>query len=48
MDESRIELRTVKIDNAKEVEEVDIDFRFTPPYNLELWNPSNGEVLIIQ
>jgi hypothetical protein len=47
VDENSIELRTIKVDNAASVGEVDNSDPFTLPTNLDVWNPSNGEVVII-
>jgi hypothetical protein len=47
VDCEKIEIRTIKTDNANEVGIV-LD-QFTPPSNIDLWNPASiGEVLTIQ
>ena len=43
----KIEVRTVIYDNANEVEMVNDLAKTTPPNNLILWKPSNGEVITI-
>ena len=47
VDESKIEIRTVKTDNAFDVGEVSNDDPFTLPENLDIWSPSNGSVVEI-
>ncbi len=47
VDMERVEIRTIKTDNAKEVGEVAPYDIFTPPANLDIWNPRNGEVIYI-
>lgn len=48
VDYDSVEIRTIKIDNADEVEDVSIDDRFAIPSGLDIWNPSNGEVLVLE
>ncbi len=45
VDESKIEVRTIKTDNAFDVGEVSNDDPFTLPENLDVWEPSNGAVV---
>ncbi len=45
IDESKVEIRTIKTDNAFDVGEVSNDDPFTLPENLDVWNPSNGAVV---
>jgi len=47
IDQNKIEVRTVKTDNADEVGEVSNDDPFTLPENIDIWNPSNGPVVEI-
>ena len=47
-DQNTIEVRTIKVDNAQEVEPVPNDNPFVIPPKLEVWNPSNGNVVTIQ
>ena len=47
VDENKIETRTIKIDNASQVDEVSNANVFTAPSNLDIWNPSNGSVITI-
>lgn len=48
LDYNKIEIRTVMIDNASDVGNVDMDNRFEIPKNLELWDPSEGEVVVLE
>lgn len=48
VDYDTIEIRTVMIDSASDVGEVSLDDRFEIPANLELWNPSQGEVVTLE
>ncbi|PVW14327.1 Ig-like domain-containing protein [Marixanthomonas spongiae] len=48
VDEQRIELRTIKVDNAASVGEVSNNDPFTLPANLDVWNPSEGDVVVIE
>lgn len=43
----KIEVRTVKYENSEEVESLTDDNRFEMPENIDLWNPSNGAVIVI-
>lgn len=47
VDESKIELRTVRVDNATSVGTVSDHNIFTAPSNLDIWSPSNGSVVSI-
>ncbi|AUP77368.1 Ig-like domain-containing protein [Flavivirga eckloniae] len=47
VDQGKIEVRTIKVDNANQVGEVSNNNRFTIPSNLDIWNPSNGSVVTI-
>ncbi|SEE04015.1 Por secretion system C-terminal sorting domain-containing protein [Tenacibaculum sp. MAR_2010_89] len=47
VEESKIEVRTIKVDNANNVGSVTNDNPFTTPSNLDVWNPSNGSVVTI-
>ncbi len=47
IDDSKIEIRTIKTDNASEVGEVSNDDPFTLPENIDVWNPSNGPLIEI-
>ncbi len=47
VDENKIEIRTVKVDNAGSVGTVNDNNIFTPPANLDIWSPSNGSVVTI-
>lgn len=47
VDQSKIEVRTVKVDNASSVGEVSNSNPFAIPSNLDLWSPSNGSVVTI-
>ena len=48
IDREGIEVRTVKTDNAKEVGDECIADRFCVPTNINIWNPSTGDVLYIK
>lgn len=47
IDTEKMEVRTVKTDNAKSVAAVSPYDIFTPPPGIDLWKPSNGAVLTI-
>lgn len=47
VDQSKIEVRTIRVDNASSVGEVANNNVFTIPSNLDVWNPSNGSVITI-
>lgn len=47
VDEEKMEIRTIKTDNADEVAAVSSYDIFTPPAGLDIWAPSNGAVLTI-
>ncbi len=46
-DQDKIELRTVKVDNAIEVDSVDLNDRFSEPSGLDLWETVHGTVMTI-
>ena len=48
VDSKQTEVRTVKVDNAQKVGELTDKNRFTKPANLDVWVPSNGEVITIK
>lgn len=48
VDEGQIEVRTVRIADSESVREVDPNNIFRPPTGLSVWNPSNGDVVIIR
>jgi acid phosphatase type 7 len=48
IDKKRIEVRTVKTDNAEMVSSVPNDSTFVIPHNLDIWNPENGAVVEIR
>ena len=43
----RVEVRTIKTDNAEQVAAVNPDDIFYPPNGLNIWNPPTGDVLTI-
>ena len=43
----RIEARTIKTDNAVQVVAVSADNVFEIPNGLNVWNPSNGDVIML-
>lgn len=47
VDSKKVEVRTVKVDNARAVGEATDKTRFLAPAGLDIWKPSNGEVVTI-
>ncbi|MEL7001217.1 MAG: T9SS type A sorting domain-containing protein [Bacteroidota bacterium] len=47
VDLNKIEVRTIKVDNANSVGTVSDNNIFAPPANLDIWNPSRGAVVTI-
>ena len=47
VDDKKVEVRTVKVDNSREVGELNDKTRFTKPLKLDVWTPANGEVISI-
>lgn len=47
IDQNGVEIRTIKTDNAKSVGEVDPNYVFAEPSNLDVWTPSNGGVVYL-
>ncbi|MDC1162439.1 Ig-like domain-containing protein, partial [Tenacibaculum sp.] len=47
VDETKIEIRTIKVDNASSVTELSNTNPFSIPTNLDIWNPTNGSVVTI-
>lgn len=47
VDSKKVEVKTVKVDNAKSVGELSDSSRFATPANLDIWKPSNGETITI-
>ncbi len=48
VDKSKMELRTLYVDNARDVEEVKDNNRFNLPKNLKVWAPSNGSGKVVK
>ncbi len=48
VDQGKIEVRTIKLDNATSVGENTNENPFAFPSNLDIWSPSNGSVVTIQ
>ncbi|WP_082795632.1 Ig-like domain-containing protein [Flammeovirga sp. SJP92] len=48
IEKSKIEVRTVRVDNAYYVGTVSDNNIFTAPSNLDIWSPSNGSVVTIR
>ncbi|MFA0964304.1 Ig-like domain-containing protein [Roseivirga sp. BDSF3-8] len=48
VDQNQMEVRTIKVDNADQVGQVSDANIFLPPANLDIWSPSNGEVVTIR
>lgn len=46
--EDKIEVRTVLYSNVEEVDNVSNSNRFSLPNNIQIWNPSNGSVVIVK
>lgn len=44
----KMEIRTIKYENAEVVEALTEETRFNMPLNIDVWNPSNGAVIIIE
>ncbi|MGB5927733.1 MAG: fibronectin type III domain-containing protein [Cyclobacteriaceae bacterium] len=47
VDQDKIEVRTIRTDNASQVGQVNDSNIFAAPSNLDIWNPSNGAVVTI-
>jgi acid phosphatase type 7 len=47
VDDKKIEVRTIKVDNAASVENLTDQTRFTLPANLDVWKPANGDVITL-
>ena len=47
IDKTKIELRTIKVDNAGSVGQVNDNNMFVLPINIDVWNPAGGSVVII-
>ncbi|MDY8136639.1 fibronectin type III domain-containing protein [Aquimarina sp. 2201CG5-10] len=47
IDQNKIELRTIKVDNATSVGQLSDSNLFTLPTNIDIWNPSGGNVVVI-
>lgn len=48
IDNDKIEVRTVKVNNASEVGSVPNDAPFSIPANIDIWEPENGAVVTIR
>ncbi len=48
IDKNKIEVRTIKTDNAEVVSSVPNDSLFIIPHNLDIWDPENGAVVEIR
>ncbi|MEO1434730.1 MAG: metallophosphoesterase family protein [Bacteroidota bacterium] len=44
----QVEIRTIKVDNARQVGALSEAERFFQPYNLEVWSPPTGEVVTLR
>lgn len=44
----KVDIRTIKVDNADEVGENRLEDRFALPKNLDVWNPKNGDLISLQ
>ncbi|MEQ1877213.1 MAG: metallophosphoesterase family protein [Bdellovibrionia bacterium] len=47
IDEKKVEVRTVKVDNAASVGTLDDRTRFTLPSGIDIWKPTNGDVITL-
>ena len=47
IDKNKMELRTIKVDNANEVSSNSDEDPFAIPENLATWKPENGEVIVV-
>jgi hypothetical protein len=47
IDQTKIEVRTINVDNASSVSSVSDANIFSPPANLNIWTPSNGALITI-
>ncbi|MEW7279344.1 fibronectin type III domain-containing protein [Aquimarina sp. 2201CG1-2-11] len=47
IDENKIEIRTIRVDNASQVSSVSNNNVFQIPSGIDIWNPSNGSVVTI-
>lgn len=47
VDAHKIEIRTIKTDNASEVTALQEDHRFYPPQELNVWDPPTGDVITL-
>ena len=47
VDEDKMEVRTVRIADSESVQEVDPNNIFRTPFGLSIWNPNNGDVVVI-
>lgn len=48
VDQDKIEVRTIRVDNATDVGQVSNNNPFSLPSNLDVWNPDNGPVVTIE
>lgn len=44
----KMEVRTIKYENAEIVESLMEDTRFNMPLNIDIWDPSNGAIIVIE
>jgi acid phosphatase type 7 len=47
IDRDKVEVRTVKVDNAPDVGTLTDESRFEIPANLDIWSPNNGKVITV-
>lgn len=48
VDANKIEVRTVKVDNASKVGVLSDSNRFSLPANIDIWKPANGDLITVQ
>ncbi len=47
VDQNKVEIRVIKVDNAKSVGSVSDNNVFQPPANLDIWSPAEGSVITL-
>lgn len=48
VDQSKLEIRTIKVDNAENVGSLDEERRFEMPSGLDVWTPKNGSMITLK
>jgi hypothetical protein len=47
VDKSKVEIRTINVDNAPQVGSLTDESRFEIPQNINIWKPKNGDLIVI-